>query len=232
MRADDIMRRRVLTVSPETDIREVAEKLAAYGISAMPVVDRDRHVVGMISEGDLMRRPETGMDWRPSWWLRLLADPKKQAAEYVKTHGQHAKDVMTHEVITVSEETPIQEIAKILEKRRIKRVPVVRDGKLIGIVSRANLLHGLIAQEQKSVPARSDREIKTAILDAAQEAAVRCEFIDVVVSEGVAHLWGAVHSDEEKDALRVAAENSQGVKSVVDHTGIMPQLVRATVGGE
>ena len=232
MRADDIMRRRVLTVSPDTDIREIAKKLAAYGISAMPVVDEDRRVVGIISEGDLMRRPETGMDRRPSWWLRLLADPKEQAAQYVKTHGQHAKDVMTHEVITVSEETSSQEIAGILERHRIKRVPVVRDGKLVGIVSRANLLHGMIAQGQTRAPAPSDREIKQAISEAAQEAAVRCEFIDIVVSDGVAHLWGAVHSDEEKDALRVAAENSPGVTSVVDHIGVMPQLVRATVGGE
>jgi CBS domain-containing protein len=232
MRADDIMRRRVLTVSPDTDIHEVAKKLADYGISAMPVVDAERHIVGMISEGDLMRLPETGTERRPSWWLRFLADNKEQAAQYIKTHGHHAKDVMTRKVVTVSEETSIQDIAKILEEHRIKRVPVVRDGKLVGIVSRANLLHGLILQKPIQGPVPTDRDIKKFILSGAQEAGIRGEFIDVVVSEGVAHLWGAVYSDEEKDALRIAAENTQGVSSVVDHTSVMPEIVQAAVGIE
>jgi CBS domain-containing protein len=232
MFAVDVMRRRVLTVSPDTDIHGVAKKLAEYGVSAMPVVDKERHVVGMISEGDLMRRPEMGTQRYPSWWLRFLADPAKQAEEYVKTHGQHAKDVMTREVITVSEQTPLMEIAEILEKHRIKRVPVVRDGKLVGIVSRANLMHGLIAQEPATGVLSSDLDIKTAILKEIEETGVRHEFVDVVVSHGTAHLWGAVYSDKEKEAVRAAAEAIPDVKAVVDHVGVMPQLVRATVGSE
>ncbi len=232
MRADDIMRRRVLTVSPDTDIHKVAKKLADYGISAMPVVDAERHVVGMISEGDLMRLPETGTERRPSWWLRLLADPKKEAEQYIKTHGHQAKNVMTKRVITVSEDTPIQDIAEILEENQIKRVPVVRDGKLVGIVSRANLLHGLIVHKPIQGPVPADRDIKEFILSGAQEAGIRCEFIDVVVSDSVAHIWGAVHSKEEKDALRIAAENTQGVSSVVDHTSVMPEIVQTAVGIE
>jgi len=232
MRAIDVMRKRVLTVSPDTDIHEVAKKLADYGVSAMPVVDKDRHVVGMISEGDLMRRPDMGTDRHPSWWLRFLSDPVKKAEDYVKTHGQHAKDVMTENVVTVSEETPLTEIAKILERRRIKRVPVVRDGKLVGIVSRANLMHGLIAQEEEAGALSSDLEIKDAILEEIEESGARHEFVDVVVSHGTAQLWGAVYSDKEKVAVHAAAESIRGVKSVVDHVGVMPQLVQATLGSE
>lgn len=232
MRAVDVMRKRVLTVSPDTDIHEVAKKLADYGVSAMPVVNKARHVVGMISEGDLMRRPEMGTERHPSWWLRYLSDPTIKAAEYVKTHGQHAKDVMTRDVVTVSEQTPLTEIAKILERRRIKRVPVVRDGKLVGIVSRANLMHGMIAQEEAAGALSSDVEIKDAIVKEIEEAGVRHEFVDVVVSHGTAQLWGAVYSVKEKNAVRAAAESIRGVKSVVDHVGVMPELVRATLGSE
>jgi CBS-domain-containing membrane protein len=232
MRAVDVMRRRVLTVSPDTHIHEVAKKLADYGVSAMPVVDKERHVLGMISEGDLMRRPEMGTQRHPSWWLRFLEDPVGKAHEYVKSHGQHAKDVMTKDVITVSEQTPLIEIAETLEKHRIKRVPVVRDGKLVGIVSRANLMHGLIAQKNATGALSSDIDIKNAILKEIEAAGVRHEFVDVVVSHGTAHLWGAVYSDKEKDAARAAAEAIPDVKSVVDHVGVMPQLVRAALGIE
>jgi CBS-domain-containing membrane protein len=232
MRAVDIMRRRVLTVSPDTGIHEVAKKLADYGVSAMPVVDKERHVLGMISEGDLMRRPEMGTQRHPSWWLRFLSDPVGKAHEYVKTHGQYAKDVMTKDVITVSEQTPLIEIADLLEKHRIKRVPVVRDSKLVGIVSRANLMHGLIAQKKGTSALSADLDIKHAILKEVEEAGVRHEFVDVVVAQGIAHLWGAVYSDKEKDAVRAAAEAIPDVKAVVNHVSVMPQLVRATVGSE
>jgi CBS-domain-containing membrane protein len=232
MLAIDVMRKRVLTVSPDTDIRDVAKKLATYGISAMPVIDKDRHVVGMISEGDLMRRPETGTERHPSWWLRILADPVQQAEEYVKTHGRHARDVMTRDVVTVGEQTPLMEIAEILEKHRIKRVPVVRDGKLVGIVSRANLMHGLIARKPATGGLSSDLEIKNAVLKEIEETGVRHEFVDIAVSDGTVHLWGAVYSDMERSAVRTAAETIPEVKAVVDHIGIMPQLVRATVGSE
>lgn len=232
MRADDVMRRRVLTVSPDTDIHEVARKLAAYGISAMPVVDKERQVVGIVSEGDLMRRPEMGTERYPSWWLGLIWDPKGRADEYIKSHGHRAEDVMTRKVITISEQTPIREIAEILERHRIKRVPVVRDGKLVGIVSRANLLHGLIIQEHGMVAHPADRDIKEAILKEMEDAGVRRDLVDVVVSGGLVHIWGAVQSKGEKNALRVATENVPGVRSVVDHVKIVPQLVRAMVGDE
>ena len=116
--------------------------------------------------------------------------------------------------------------------RKIRRIPIVVGKKLVGIVSRANLLHGLIVHKPKQGPVPTDRDIKKFILSGAQEAGIRCEFIDVVVSDSVAHIWGAVYSKEEKNALRIAAENTQGVSSVVDHTSVMPEIVQAAVGIE
>ncbi len=231
MRAAEIMTMEVVTVSPDTDIRDVAKKLFKHGVSAVPVVDAEQNVLGIISEGDLMRRRETGTERHPSWWLNILSDPKNSAEAYVKTHGQHAKDVMSRQVVTISEQTPASEIAELLERHRIKRVPVVRQHKLVGIVSRANLLHGLIAQKPSSKSHPSDGKIKKSILKEFQQTGVRRELINVVVSNGTAHLWGAVQSDVEKNALSIAAENTPGVEAIVNHISVMPQLVRGTLGG-
>lgn len=149
MRADDIMSVDVITVAPDAEITEVARTLIANHISAVPVVNEAGGVIGIVSEGDLMRRPESGTERHPSWWLTFLADTQERAQEFVKSHGQYAKDVMSPKVITVTPETPMEDIAEILEKNRIKRVPVVQDGKLVGIVSRANLLQGLVARRSR-----------------------------------------------------------------------------------
>lgn len=226
MRADEIMSIDVVTVSPETHIRDVAKKLLERGVSALPVVDDGGRILGIISEGDLMRRRESGTERHPSWWLRLLQNPGDTAANYVKSHGQYAKDVMTRKVITVGESTPAGEIAEILEKHRIKRVPVVRDGKVVGIVSRANLLHGLIVQKPPSAPAQSAVGLRKAVLRELRETGVH-SMIDVVVSDGVVHLWGVVETEGAKSAAQVAAEGTDGVKSVVNHVSVFPRLVGA-----
>lgn len=223
MRADDIMSMNVISVSPETDIHEVATTLLDHHVSAVPVVDDQGKLLGIVSEGDLIRRRESGTERQSSWWLRLLENPNNLAQEYVKSHGRTAEDVMTRKVITVTEETPANEIAEILEKNRIKRVPVVHDGKVVGIVSRANLLHGLIVRK---VPVKSkgqETDLKKAVLEELRETGVR-SLIDVVVSGGVVHLWGSVESDPEKEALEIAASNTPGVTSVVNHVGVYPQI--------
>jgi hypothetical protein len=178
-----------------------------------------------------MRRRETGTERRHSWWLRLLQNPNDLAGEYVKTHGTRAEEVMTRDVITVSADTPVDEIAEILEKHRIKRVPVVHDGRVVGIVSRANLLHGLIVRKAPApAPAQGgDPAVRKAVLDEIREAGVRF-LIDVVVSDGVAHLWGAVETEAEKEALEVAAEGTPGVTSVVNHVGVYPQIAGGSAG--
>jgi len=229
MRADDIMSMNVVTVSPETDISDVANKLLDNRISAVPVVDDDGSLLGIVSEGDLIRRRESGTERQSSWWLRMLQNPNDLASDYVKTHGRRAQDVMTRNVITVSEETPVSDIAEILEKNRIKRVPVVHDGKVVGIVSRANLLHGLIVRRVPVTSKGQQTELRRAVLAEVRESGVR-SLIDVVVDDGVVHLWGGVESDAEKQALQVAAENTPGVSSVVNHVGVFPQIVGRSVG--
>jgi len=223
MRADDVMTMEVITVSPETHIREVAKILLENRVSALPVVDDKGQLLGIVSEGDLMRRRESGTERRQSWWLRLLENPNELASEYVKSHGVHAKDVMTKKVITVAEDTPVDKIAELLEKHRIKRVPVVHGGRVVGIVSRANLLHGLIVHKAPPPAKGDDAAGRKAVLDELRESGVRA-LINVVVSDGTVHLWGAVESEAEKEALRVAAEGTAGVTRVVNHVGVYPQI--------
>jgi len=232
MHAQDIMTANVITVEPNAGVQEIAKRLIENRISAVPVVERNGRVIGIVSEGDLMRRTESGTERHPSWWLFLLAAPEETARSYVKTHGRHAADVMTHPVISVNEETPIQKIAETLEKHRIKRVPVMRGAKLVGIVSRANLLHALAAQQPAPTAIADDRNIRTSVQKAISEAGVRSTYLNIVVSAGVATLWGMVETPEEKNAVRVAAETAPGVKEVHDNIGIMPSSVRTGMGAD
>src|SRR5574338_371038 len=147
MQAKDVMTTRLATVAPDATVREIANLLLERRISAVPVVDSDGRLKGIVSEGDLIRRPELGTLRHRSWWLSLLSNAEEDAISYVKTHGGHARDVMTPEVITVDETAPLEQIADTLEKHGIKRVPVLGKGKLVGIVSRADLLRGLVARQ-------------------------------------------------------------------------------------
>src|SRR5271167_3330611 len=143
MRAMDVMTREVITVDENASVPAVAKLLCEHGISAVPVVDKGNRVIGMVSEGDLLHRAETGTEPRRSWWLQMIASTNQLAADYIKSHSGSVKDVMTRDVITVSDTTPVADIAVLLETNRIKRVPVLCDGKLVGIVSRANLVRAL-----------------------------------------------------------------------------------------
>jgi len=229
MVARDVMTRRVVTVAPETSVPEVARLLLEKRISAVPVVDGEGRIVGIVSEGDLMTRPESGTTRRRSWWLSLLSG-EEDAATYVKTHGSRAADVMTRDVVTVAEDTPLGDVARILEERRIKRVPVVRRGKLVGIVSRADLLQGLASAKARPRKAGgSDRVIREKLLKAlGRESWAPLGQINVTVSGGVVHLWGLADSAEQRRALRVAAESIAGVRAVEDHLGEVPPYLRGT----
>ncbi|NIR61759.1 MAG: CBS domain-containing protein [Gammaproteobacteria bacterium] len=226
MLAKDVMTRDVATVTPETRVEDIAKLLLRRDISGVPVVDARGRLVGMVSEGDLIRRGET--EGRRSWWLNLLTGPEERARDYLKAHGGHAEDVMTREVVSVSEETPVGEIARILERRRIKRVPVVRDGKLVGIVSRANLLHGLASHRERIsiAPSPDDRTIREKILALVKrEGWITHGALNVIVNEGVVELWGWVDSRDERKALMAAVEGIEGVKKVNDHLGsVAPYL--------
>lgn len=221
MIAKDVMTAKVISVGPDTTVTDIAKLLVENRISAVPVVDEDQRVMGIVSEGDLMHRPESGTEKRRGpWWLTLLATPGDLAAEYSKSHGVRASDVMTRTVITVLEDMPIAEIAKILEEHYIKRVPVVRDGRLVGIVSRANLLHGLATRMQVSpLPsAASDQAIREDILRSVREEPwASPSYANVTVEDGVVHLWGMAETDEQISAWEIAAGETTGVKSVVNH---------------
>jgi CBS domain-containing protein len=228
MQASDVMTKQVVTVNPDTSVREVARILLSNRISAVPVVDSEGHPLGMLSEGDLMRRAESGTEDRHSWWLSLVAD--QRAESFVTSHGLHAKDLMTREVISVSEDISLEEVATLLERRRIKRVPVVRDGKLVGIVSRANLLHGLVAQWPRSDYSRDDQKIRAVLIATLEELGLAHHFVNVVVSNGTAQLWGVTQSESERDAVRIAAAATSGVKHVEDHLSVLPDRLRGALG--
>lgn len=225
MKAADIMTTDVVTVGLAATVGEIAELLLARRISAVPVVDAAGKVLGIVSEGDLIRRAEIGTESHPSWWLRLISSETEVLKAFVKSRGRRAEHVMTPDPVVISGDTELGEIATILEKKRIKRVPVVENGKLVGIVSRANLLHALAtAGSPPPAPvAREDKDIRKAVAKALTETGgVSAAMINVVVSGGVVELWGGVDNDAEARAAIVAAETVPGVVRVEDHLGRMP----------
>lgn len=232
MQAKDVMTAKVETVSPDTKVDEIARRLIARNISAVPVVDDQGKVVGIVSEGDLMRRSENETERQPSWWIRVFAEPQDRARDYVKSHGLRAKDIMTRKVVSVREDTSLADIAETLEKHHIKRVTVMRAGKLVGIVSRANLLRGLVAAGAQTVATQDDRQIKSAIEQAIEKAGLSADHVSVVVADGVATLWGMVSSEVEREALGVAAEQGTGAKQVENNVNVMPAMVRASLGAQ
>lgn len=226
MKAMDVMTADVVTADPETRIEDIARRMIEGRISALPVVDGSGKLVGIVSEGDLMRRPETETERHRSWWLSVLIGPEERTREYVKTHGLHARDVMTHPVISVQEDATVEEVATILEKHHIKRVPVLRKGKLVGIVSRANLLRGLIARKAGEVPTPDDRTLREAVIASIGKAGLDKTLVDVVVTGGEVHLWGMVESQSELDAVRVACERIPGVKAIKNDVRVLPANLR------
>lgn len=224
MQAADVMTPNVISVSPDAEVSEIASLLVEHGVSAVPVVDNSDKVLGIVSEGDLMRRVEGDEKERKSWWLRLLSG--HNAADYVKSHGRRAREIMTPDPITIQEDMPLHRIAALLEKHHIKRVPVVRDDKLVGIVSRANLLRGFSARAPEGGGSHDDREIRDAIAKEIDDnTGVLVDRINVIVSEGKVQLWGLVENSQEKMAVQVAAENTPGVKEVENNLGYLPQGV-------
>ena len=196
-----------------------------HRISAVPVVDASQRVVGIVSEGDLMRRAENHTDERHAWWLESIFSMKDKAGDYIKTHGRKAADVMSQNVVTITEDTPLHEIAWLLEKHHIKRVPVTRDAQLVGIVSRANLLQGLAAKGASGISPSSsdDQTIREQLLHAlSKEAGLDTTLINVIVHDGAVQLWGIVNSDTEIEAVHVAIENTPGIKSVENHLSRVP----------
>jgi CBS domain-containing protein len=218
MNAADIMTSDVVRVSPDTKLTDLARIMLDNRVSAVPV-EQDGRIVGIVSEGDLLRRVETGTERRPSW-LELFTSSHQLAAEYVHSHGRTAGEVMTTQVISVADTTPIAEIAEILESNRIKRVPVLRDGKLVGIVSRANLLQALACRiDAPAAAASDDLTIRQTLYDELrrQPWAIGPMQVNIVVQDATVHLWGSVDDAATHQAIVLAAKNTQGVREVEDH---------------
>lgn len=224
MRVTDIMTASVITVLESTPIADAAQTLLQHRISAAPVLSDAGALVGVVSEGDFMRRAQ-GDNQQRSWWLRLIADPGINASDYVKAHGSQVKDVMTTELVTISEDMAVSNVARLLEAEHIKRAPVVRDGKLVGIVSRADILRGLAARSERDEHPGSptDNALRAQILERIDEADWAPTYgLSVFVNEGVVEIWGVVEASEQRDALRVLAQTAPGVKQVDLHLGSIP----------
>jgi CBS domain-containing protein len=220
MKALDVMVRDVVTVRPDDTVAEAVRRLAEHDVSALPVVDIDDNVVGVISEADLLHREEIGTEKHRSWWLEAMTPASTLAGEFAKSHGRRVEEVMSTDVVSAAEDTPLGEIATILERYRIKRVPILRGGKLVGIVSRSNLIHALASSRTPAAAgsgADADRKIRFELLDRLGHQ----DWTDfgernVIVNSGIVHLWGLVGSQEEHQALIALAEGVPGVVSVAD----------------
>jgi CBS-domain-containing membrane protein len=225
MNASAIMVSDVITVRPDDTVQEVARLLLVNRISAVPVVDDSDKIVGIVSEGDLLRRGENGTEHGRPWWLKLLMGRELLAAEFIKEYGRKVADVMTREVISAQPDTPVAEIAALLERHRIKRVPIVQNGKVVGIVSRANLIQALAAGRNRSLEpqAVADAELRHKLVSRLKaEPWVRPSLVNVTVTDGTVDLWGIVDSPVEKHALRVAVEVMPGVRAVNDNVVVRP----------
>ena len=229
MLAIDVMTPSVICAKPEMTVQEAAKCLVENRISGMPVVDANGALAGILSEGDLLHRVETGTEKRRSRWLELFSSTRDLASSFVKEHGRMVADVMTTTVVTVDETTPVADIAELMETRRIKRVPVMRDGALVGIITRGNLIRALASTAAPShaqdTPSADDREIADAIVAALSDKRWALSKGNVIVKDGVAHLWGVIASEEEERALCIAALEVKGVKEARAHLSyptIMP----------
>ncbi|UGX98079.1 CBS domain-containing protein [Bradyrhizobium barranii subsp. barranii] len=227
MQARDVMVSPVITVDANATVREVAQLLLARRISAVPVVDADNKILGIVTEGDLIHRAEAGTERPYSWWLRLLTGDAQLATDYVKSHAVKVNDIMTRDVVTAAPDTPLHDIATLLEENQIKRVPIVnQQGQLVGLVSRANLLQAIASARPTLEISLPDSTIRRKLLDELKTQPWAHTFnLNVTVQSGIVDLWGFAPSAAERVAIRVAAEAIPGVVTVNDHLLEPPAFV-------
>ncbi len=218
MIAADVMTRNVISVSPDATLGEAVQLMLDNRISGLFVIDSAGMLQGIVTEADLLHRSELGTERHSSWWLRLFS-PGREAADFTESHSRNVADLMQVDVVTVAEDAELADIVRTLERNNIKRVAVVKDGAVTGVISRANLLRALSAVSRAaSGITTDDRGIKIAIDDAlAQQSWAPVARIDLTVLDGVVEIWGSVTSEDERRAVCVIAENTPGVKRVIDH---------------
>jgi CBS domain-containing protein len=216
MRVSDVMTRNVVSIRPDDTILKAARLMLQGRISGLPVVDSKGDLVGMVTEGDFLRRTEIGTEHERPKWIQFVLGPGRLADEFTRVSGRKVEDVMTQDPVTVGEDIDLAGVVELMERNRVKRLPVVRDGKIVGIISRANLMRAIVSLPQDKAPAGGDAAIRDEIL-AAFAAHPWAPRIDVIVKDGVAELWGTITDDRERKACVVVAENVPGVRGVRDH---------------
>lgn len=230
MKASEVMARDVVTVSPQTTVREIAGVMVERRISGVPVVDGSGKLVGMLSETDLLHRAETGTEKRRKWWLKAFVDADQLAREYAASHARRASDIMSTNVVTVDADADLDAVTDLLDRRKLKRVPVVKDGRLVGIITRGDLVRALVAQLQGlgaaagPTGAPSDAAV---VLSAIQQRIRRESWLDstlvnIEVQNGIAELSGIVASADQRRALRLLVEDTPGVMGVEDNLRLRP----------
>ena len=217
MKARDVMVSPVVTVMPNCSVKELAQTLLKHHISGVPVVDFQGRLVGIVSEGDLLHRSEARTE-RRSPWLRLMTADETLAAEYIKAHSRKVADIMVRDVVTADLETPLDEIATLMETNSIKRVPIVSNTRLVGIVTRANLVQAVASKNIRFEIEHGDAAIRDRLLGHLKgQPWAHTGLLNVTVNGGLVHLWGMTSSETEREAIRVAAESTAGVQAVYDH---------------
>ncbi|SDD21695.1 CBS domain-containing protein [Belnapia rosea] len=232
MKAKDLMSTTLRIVPPEMPVLAVAELLSSHGISAVPVVDGSGTPLGIVTEGDLIRRLADEEPGPLRWFLGQYQDAGRLAKRFLKAHGATARDVMTAELVTVEEDTPAEEIARLMEERRIKRVPVLRDDKIVGIVSRSDLLRAILrpqGQEQSATNADDSAILRAVLAVMRKQPWVDTFWTYPSVHDGVVTFYGYARNDSVRNGLRVMAQEIPGVTKVEDQLEPMPLILRATL---
>ena len=227
MNAQEAMTKDVVTVGPHTTVSDIADLLVRHRISAVPVVSDGNRVVGIVSQTDLGHRAETGTEKRRKWWLDIFADSNSKAREYIRSHGLKAEDIMSRILVSVSKDASLSEVADVLDTHRIRQVPVMDDGKLVGMISRADLVRKLAEIKVAAPAARSDSgSLQKAIWDEIKaQPWLRSAYVNLAVKDGVVDLYGSVDSDEQRQALHVLVEGVRGVRKVEDNVTLLPKTM-------
>lgn len=218
MQVKDVMTRNVISVGPDETVLKAARLMLQNRISGLPVIDKDGELIGIVTEGDFLRRGELGTQRRRPKWLEFIVGPGRLADEYVHASGRKVDEIMTTDPVSAAEDNSLEKVVEVMERRHVKRLPVVKGGRMVGIISRANLMHAL-ASFAHDIPERvpsNNSQIRDNIL-AVLDKQAWAPRINVVVKNGVAELWGAITDDRERKAVIVAVENVAGVEHVHDH---------------
>jgi CBS domain-containing protein len=218
MRAHQIMTRPVIAITPETTVLDAANTMLQRRVSGLPVVDATGNLVGIVSEGDFIRRSEIGTQRKRGWLLKFILGPGQAATDFVHDHGRKIAEIMTPEPLTITEDTTLEEIVALMERNHVKRLPVTREDRLVGIVSRANLLQAVasLAREIPD-PTADDDHIRNRIINALAKNDWCPQSLNVIVRDGIVHLSGIITDERSRQAAVVAAENVTGVDKVHDH---------------